>query len=717
MQSLKELQGKLKYLPEKSWQKIYQAYQIAAEAHSSQVRHSGEPYITHPLEVASILADMHMDMETIIGALLHDVIEDTPVTKEFLIGVFGETIADLVDGVSKLTQIEFKNRAEAQAENFYKMILAMSRDIRVMIIKLTDRLHNMRTLESLPPEKRRRIAKETLEIYAPIAHRLGMHLIASELQNLGFITLYPNRYRVLQTSVRQILGDQKKVMQLVSDALKTALLQHQIPAQLIGREKNLYSIYKKMHTRTFKEVTDVYGFRIITQSVDDCYRALGVVHSLYKPIPEKFKDYIAIPKANGYQSLHTTLFGHFGVPIEIQIRTQEMNEIAESGIAAHWIYKNHGEAPAEQHVRAQKWIKNLLEMQEKTGNSIEFIENVKIDLFPDEVYIFTPKGRIMELPRGATVIDFAYTVHTDIGNHCVAAKVDRQLTSLATVLTSGQTVEVMTSPSAHPSPEWLNFVVTARGRSGIRHFLKNQRRKQSVALGKELLQKSLERFSLNLKDIPPEVFHAVLQEIKIKSIDDFYQAIGLGDRASLMSAYQLANVWIGHESTQEMVLEDAAKPLLIQGTEGVVVHFASCCYPIPGDQIVGIMNTGQGLVIHRSQCKRVTKQRQQPEKYMAVSWAKSVEGEFTAALEVTGENMRGVFARLATAISATEANIDDISVVERDLHHYRIIFKIQVYHRKHLAKVIRNLRGVSSVVKVLRRVNQSHIHRSSHSRD
>jgi guanosine-3',5'-bis(diphosphate) 3'-pyrophosphohydrolase len=706
LQSLKELQHKLKYLPEGYWQKVYQAYEIAAEAHSNQVRHSGEPYITHPLEVACILADMHMDVQTIIGALLHDVIEDTPVTKEFLVGVFGQTVADLVDGVSKLTQIEFKNRAEAQAENFYKMILAMSRDIRVMIIKLTDRLHNMRTLESLSPEKRRRIAKETLEIYAPIANRLGMHLIASELQNLGFIALYPKRYRVLQTSVHQVLGDQKKVMQWVSDALKAALTEHPLNVQLIGREKNLYSIYKKMHTRPFKEVTDVYGFRILTQSIDDCYRVLGVVHGLYKPIPEKFKDYIAIPKANGYQSLHTTLFGPFGVPIEIQIRTQEMNEIAESGIAAHWIYKINGEVPDEQHIRAQKWVKNLLEMQEKTGNSVEFIENVKIDLFPDEVYIFTPKGRIMELPRGATVIDFAYMVHTDIGNYCVAAKVDRQLTSLATVLTSGQTVEVITSPGAHPSPEWLNFVVTARARSGIRHFLKTQRLKQSIALGKGLLQKSLERFSLNLKDIPPEVFHAVLQEIKMKSIDDFYEAIGLGNRAALMAAYQLANAFRGHGSPQEMILEDAGKPLLIQGTEGVVVHFASCCYPIPGDLIVGIMNTGQGLVIHRSQCKRVIRQRQQPEKYMAVSWAKSVEGEFTAALQVTGENMRGVLARLATAISTTEANIDDISVIERDLHHYRIVFKLQVHHRKHLARVIRNLRGVQSVVKVLRRVNQ-----------
>lgn len=703
MRQVKQFLEKLDYLPGESVEKINQAYNLAAEAHKTQKRHSGEPYITHPLAVANILADMHMDAQTLMAALLHDVIEDTTVSKEELEHLFGQAVADLVDGVSKLTQIEFKNRAEAQAENFYKMILAMSRDIRVMIIKLTDRLHNMRTLGSLYPEKRRRIARETLEIYAPIANRLGMHAIAGELQNLGFIALYPQRYRILKASVQQVLGDQKKIMKLVSETLKEALDRHNLKnTEVIGREKNLYSIYRKMHTHSFKEVTDVYGFRIITHDVDNCYRILGVVHSLYKPIPEKFKDYIAIPKANGYQSLHTTLFGPFGVPIEIQIRTHEMNEIAESGIAAHWAYKAGEQTPADHHMRAQQWVKNLLDMQQKTGTSLEFIENVKIDLFPDEVYIFTPKGRIMELPRGATVVDFAYAVHTDVGNTCVAAKVDRQLTSLAAVLSSGQTVEIVTSSSAHPSPEWLNYVVTARARSAIRHYLKTQRRKHSIMLGKELLNKALGRLSLTAKKISQSSIQMVLREAKVNSFDDFLEEIGLGDRIAMLAAYQLANANQGTDSSEIIELAEA-KPLLIKGTEGMAVHFASCCYPIPGDPIIGIINVGQGLIIHRDGCKRIAKQRQQADKWMAVSWARSVVGEFMATLHVTGENKRGVLAKLALAISDADANIDDIIVSERDIHHYRVVFRLYVHDRKHLARVIRNLRRTETVVKVIRK--------------
>lgn len=705
MRLIKEFLDKLDYLPEETVKKITQAYEFAAAAHGSQTRHSGEPYITHPVAVASILADMRMDAQTLMAALMHDVIEDTSATKKDIEKTFGSTVAELVDGVSKLTQIEFKNRADAQAQNFYKMVLAMSRDIRVMIIKLTDRLHNMRTLESLYPEKRKRIARETLEIYAPIANRLGMHVISTELQNLSFAALYPRRYKILQASMRKALGGQKKIMHLVEGALKEAFIRHQLKdCEVVGREKNLYSIYKKMHTRAFKEVTDVYGFRIITDSVDTCYRVLGIVHSLYKPIPEKFKDYIAIPKANGYQSLHTTLFGPFGIPIEIQIRTREMNEMAESGVAAHWIYKN-GEEHVDYQIRAQQWIKNLLDIQQKTGNSLEFIENVKIDLFPDEVYVFTPKGQIMELPRGATVIDFAYAVHTDVGNRSVAARVDRQLTSLGTVLTSGQTIEIVTSPGGQPNPEWLNFVVTARARSGIRHFLKTQRRKQSLALGRDLLQKALERLSLKEKDISKKAIENILREAKVKNMDDFYEEIGLGDRVAMLSAYQLANASFQESGASAgAIATNKTRPLLIKGTEGVVVHFATCCYPIPGDPIIGILSAGQGLVIHRDHCKRIEKVRQHPDKCMAVSWSEDVVGEFEASLHVTGENQRGVLAKLALAISETEANIDDLTVAERDLHLYRIIFKLHVTDRKHLARVIRNLRAMQSVVKVVRKV-------------
>lgn len=446
MRLFKKLQHKLDYLPEESISKIHQAFLIAFDAHRGQKRFSGEPYITHPVAVAGILAEMHMDAQTIMAALLHDVIEDTEVSKETLTELFGEVVTELVDGVSKLTQIEFKDRAEAQAENFYKMVLAMSRDIRVMIIKLSDRLHNMRTLGPLPPSKARRIARETLEIYAPIAHRLGMHTMYVELENLGFASLYPKRYRALKNAVNQVMGDQKKIMTTVDKALRDAFKHaHLPPVEVVGRGKNLYSIYKKMQTKglSFTQITDVYGFRIITDSVDTSYRVLGVVHGLYKPLPEKFKDYIAIPKANGYQSLHTTLFGPMGMPIEIQIRTRAMDRVANKGIAAHWLYKEDQEGMGESELRAQQWVKNLIEMQQKTGNSLEFIENVKIDLFPDEVYVFTPKGSIMELPRGATVVDFAYMVHTDVGNTCVAAKIDRQLAPLSTVIGSGQTVEII----------------------------------------------------------------------------------------------------------------------------------------------------------------------------------------------------------------------------------------------------------------------------------
>ncbi|MFT3742322.1 MAG: RelA/SpoT family protein [Gammaproteobacteria bacterium] len=705
MRLFKKLQSQLTYLSPHAIEKIHQAYAVAEAAHQHQTRYSGEPYIIHPVAVAGILADMHMDAETLMAALLHDVIEDTPVQKETLTQKFGSVVADLVDGVSKLTQIEFKTRAEAQAENFQKMVLAMSRDIRVMIIKLADRLHNMRTLDPVQPVKRRLKARETLEIYAPIAHRLGMHTIFVELENLGFKALYPHRYRVLQENVRRVLGDQKKIMGMVDKALHEALKKHRLlHCEVKGREKNLYSIYRKMQTRgvPFKEITDVYGFRILTDTPDTAYRALGIVHSLYKPLPEKFKDYIAIPKANGYQSLHTTLFGPFGLPIEVQIRTKAMDQVANSGIAAHWLYKagkhNHDDAK----LRAQQWVKNLLEMQKKTGNSLEFIENVKIDLFPDEVYVFTPKGSIMELPRGSTVIDFAYAVHTDIGNSCIAAKIDRHTAPLSTVLISSQTVEIITSPSAKPNPGWLDFVVTARARSAIRHFLKTQQRHESIALGKALLNKALERLSLNLKKIPPHTIQNILTEAKLESFDDLLEDIGLSNRLAILVAHQLAFNVKGEKHVEVIGLPEA-KPLLIKGTEGLAVHFATCCHPIPGDAIIGVLSTGQGLVVHTASCKRIAKQRKDPEKMVSVSWAQMVKGEFLAEIKVTGMNQRGVLAKLAKAIADADANIDDILVSERDARHYVDVFALHVRDRTHLAQVIRNLRQVKTVIKVTRK--------------
>lgn len=707
MRLFKKLQHKLDYLPKESTDKIHQAFLVALEAHGNQKRYSGEPYITHPVAVACILAEMHMDAETLMAALLHDVIEDTPVTKSRIREIFGEAVTELVDGVSKLTQIEFKNRAEAQAENFYKMVLAMSKDIRVMIIKLADRLHNMRTIGTVPLEKSQRIARETLEIYAPIAHRLGMHTIYIELENLGFATLYPKRYRALKEAVQQVLGDQKKIMVTVEKALKETIVRaHLPPCEVIGRQKNLYSIYKKMRIKglSFEEITDVYGYRIVTDSVDTCYRVLGVVHALYKPLPEKFKDYIAIPKANGYQSLHTTLFGPLGFPIEIQIRTHAMDLIANRGIAAHWVYKREEMGVAdESQLRAQQWIKNLVEMQQKTGNSLEFIENVKIDLFPDEVYVFTPKGSIMEMPRGATVVDFAYMVHTDIGNTCIAAKIDRQLAPLSTVLTSGQTIEIVTSPSAKPNPAWLDFVVTARARSAIRHYLKTMRQKESIQLGKELLITALEIFSLSLKKIPVSTVAEILQEMKIATFDDLLEQIGLGNRIAMLVARQLAIRTRGGKHVEILQYPESSNPLIIKGTEGVVVHFASCCFPIPGDPILGVLNSGQGLVIHLEQCFRIAKQRKNRDTIIAVSWSDQVIGEFLTEIKITGFNQRGVLAQLSQAIADAGANIDDITVAERDAHNYRVIFKLYVNNRVHLAKVMRNLRKLDSVLKVSRR--------------
>lgn len=698
------LREKLDYLPEESIEKIFQAYTIAAEAHKTQRRHSGEPYITHPVAVASILADMRMDAQTIMAALLHDVIEDTAVKKETLCEYFGEAVADLVDGVSKLTRIEFKNKLEAQAENFHKMVLAMSRDIRVVIIKLTDRLHNMRTLDTFPPPKRRRIAKETLEIYAPIANRLGMRVFFTELKNLSFAALYPDRHRILKETVARMIGGQKKIMQTVDKHLRDALTQHGLSQCIVlGREKDLYSIYTKMRKRSlsFKLITDVYGFRIITPSVEACYRVLGIVHSLYKPLPEKFKDYIAIPKANGYQSLHTTLFGPFGVPIEIQIRSQTMEQLANSGIAAHWLYKSDEKTAGEAQLRAQQWVKNLLEMQEKTGNSVEFIENVKIDLFPGEVYVFTPKGKIMELPRGATVVDFAYAVHTDIGNSCVTAKVDRQLSPLSTTLTNGQTVEIITSKHGRPNPAWLDFAVTARARSGIRHYIHTKRRKESITLGKELLNQALKPLSLSLKKISPQTLQKIMQLTGVKTLDDLLEDIGLGNRLASLVTHQLAqDIQVIYTREGHLVEE---KPLLIKGTEGMVLQFAGCCYPIPGDPIIGLLTAGKGLMVHIEDCARIKRQRRHPEKFVIISWSDAVKGEFIASLSATAINQRGVLAKLAQTISDTNTNIDDLEILERDANHYTVLFKLYVRDRTHLAQVMRNLHHLDTVVKVIRR--------------
>lgn len=703
MRLFEKLKIKIDYLSDAEIEKIYQAYLVANTAHTGQKRSTGEAYITHPVAVAGILADMRMDPQSIMAALLHDVIEDTGVDKQSLADQFGEEVAELVDGVSKLTQIEFSSRAEAQAENFRKMLLAMARDIRVILVKLSDRLHNMRTLDTLTPEKRRRISRETLEIFAPIANRLGMHRLSLELEDLGFKALYPFRYRALKNALAMVRGTRKEVMATVQQTLQEGLKNAELKNfEISGREKHLYSIYKKMRDKhlSFPEITDVYAFRIVVDRVDHCYQALGIVHSLYKPVSERFKDYVAIPKANGYQSLHSTLFGPYGLPIEVQIRTQAMEQMASSGIAAHWLYKSGDKFTESSQARAQQWVRNLLEMQQRTGSSLEFIENVKIDLFPDEVYIFTPKGAIMELPAGATAVDFAYTVHTDIGDTCVAAKIDRQLASLSTTLKSGQTVEIITAPGARPNPVWLDFVVTSKARSGIRHFLKTQQRGESVALGKKLLNKALGSLGLSLKKISPEGMQFLLKEINLESTDDLLEDIGLGNRVAMLVANRLAAAMSEKEINTETVRQ--AKPLEIKGTEGMVVNYASCCYPIPGDPITGVLNAGQGILVHMEQCKQLHQLRHHPERYMPVRWAEQVQGEFMVPIKVEVINERGMLAAIALSISEAEANIDDVTVNERDGRHYQVQLKISVQSRVHLARVMRNVRKLKSVLKIFR---------------
>ena len=678
---------------------VRRAYYYAEQAHDGQRRRSGEPYVTHPLAVASILADMHMDHQSLMAAMLHDVIEDTGIPKDALSAQFGETVAELVDGVSKLTQMDFQTKAEAQAENFQKMAMAMARDIRVILVKLADRLHNMRTLEVLAGEKRRRIAKETLEIYAPIANRLGMHNVFAEFEDLGFKAMHPMRAERIRQAVKKARGNRREIVGKIQESLTNCLTQEGLEGVVTGREKHLYSIYQKMRgkRRAFNEIMDVYAFRITVDKVDTCYRVLGAVHSLYKPFPGRFKDYIAIPKANGYQSLHTTLFGMHGVPIEIQIRTREMEEMAKHGIAAHWLYKsNEEESPRGSHARARQWVKGILELQQRAGNSLEFIENVKIDLFPDEVYVFTPKGRIMELPKGSTAVDFAYAVHTDVGNSCIACRINRRLAPLSEQLQSGATVEIVTAPGARPNPAWLNFVVTGKARTHIRHSLKQQRRSESVSLGERLLNKALAGFDSHLERIAAERLAAVLAEYQQDSLDDLLEDIGLGNRM----AYVVARRLLAEGGSEQMPSHEG--PLAIRGTEGLVISYAKCCTPIPGDPIVGHLSAGKGMVIHLDGCHNISEFRHNPDKCIPLSWAKDVSGEFNVELRVELEHQRGLIALLAPAVASADGNIEKISMDERDGRISVVQLVVSVHDRVHLARVIKRLRTIKEVTRITR---------------
>ncbi|MFC3022997.1 bifunctional GTP diphosphokinase/guanosine-3',5'-bis pyrophosphate 3'-pyrophosphohydrolase [Vibrio zhugei] len=693
------------YLTEPQVEALRRSYQVARDAHEGQNRSSGEPYIIHPVAVARLLAEMRLDLETLQAALLHDVIEDTDVSKEELEGEFGHAVAELVDGVSKLDKLKFRDRKEAQAENFRKMILAMVQDIRVILIKLSDRTHNMRTLGALRPDKRRRIARETLEIYAPLAHRLGIHNIKTELEELGFEALYPNRYRVIKRVVKAARGNRKEMIQRIHDEIEGRIEEAGLQARVVGREKNLYSIYNKMKTKEqrFHTIMDIYAFRVIVDTADTCYRALGQVHSLYKPRPGRMKDYIAVPKANGYQSIHTSMVGPHGVPVEVQIRTEDMDQMADKGVAAHWSYKSDGErGGTTAQIKAQRWMQSLLELQQSAGNSFEFIENVKSDLFPDEIFVFTPKGRIVELPVGATAVDFAYAVHTDIGNSCVGARVDRLPYPLSKPLKSGQAVEVINAPGARPNAAWLNYVVTSRARTKIRQVLKTMRREDSVMLGRRLLNHALGDYSLD--DINDDTIQQVLSGLKVASIDDMLASIGLGELMSIVIARRLlgdTEELANHTVDKNAVASKRKMP--IRGAEGILLTFANCCHPIPDDSIIAHVSPGRGLVVHRETCPNIRGYQREPEKYMAVEWSQDYEQEFIAELTVDILNRQGVLAELTNVISQTGSNIQGLSTEERDGRLYTVTILLTTQHRVHLASIMRRIRAMPNALKVRRK--------------
>jgi guanosine-3',5'-bis(diphosphate) 3'-pyrophosphohydrolase len=704
LQTIEALSHRLSsYLETPQINLVKRAYYYAEQAHDGQKRRSGEAYVTHPLAVADILATMHMDHQSLMAAMLHDVIEDTGISKKAIAKQFGDSVADLVDGVSKLTQIEFESHAEKQAENFQKMALAMANDLRVILVKLADRLHNMRTLGAMPPDKKRRIAKETLEIYAPIAHRLGMNDLRLELEDRGFYTMYPLRATRLQAALKSARGNRKELVEQIQTALEKRLSSENLTALVIGREKHLFSIYEKMRTKKkfFKEIMDVYAFRIIVDSVDTCYRALGVVHNLYKPVAGEFKDYIAIPKANGYQSLHTVLVGMHGVPIEVQIRTKEMDEMANSGIAAHFLYKSNSNDPVNiSHNRARQWVQGLLEMQQRAGDSLEFIENVKIDLFPDEVYVFTPKGKIVELPTGATAVDFAYAVHTDVGNACVACRINGRLAPLSQPLLSGQKVTIMTAQGAQPNPNWLNFVVSGKARSAIRHYLKNQRHHQSIALGRRLLSKAFNDLQLNFEQLSEEQLQKLLADTKVESLDALLEDIGLGNRIAISVAKLL-------KPETDIKVRSATNnaPITIDSAEGMMISFARCCRPIPGDPIIGHISSGKGLVIHQDTCRNIADLRNNPEKISQVNWAANVSGEFLVDVRVEVKSERGIIATIANRINEEAGSIEHINVQERDAHNSVINLSIGVQNRVHLANILRRIRLMSFVIRIHRSKN------------
>ncbi len=695
-----ELSSVLGYLRPEDIAQIERAYETARSAHAGQTRMSGEPYITHPLAVAKILAEWHLDPQALMAALLHDVVEDTLTTKTEIARRFGKPVADLVDGVSKIERIEFATLQHAQAENFRKMLLAMARDVRVILIKLADRLHNMRTLDAVHAEKQERIARETLDIYAPIANRLGLNAIYYELGDLGFRYLYPTRFRVLEKALKRARGNRRDAVGKLTEAIRARLAEFKVEAQVHGREKHISSIYRKMQEKniSFSEVFDIYGFRIIVPDVAACYLALGALHTLYKPIPGKFKDYIAIPKANGYQSLHTTLFGPFGMPVEVQVRTPEMHKVAEAGVASHWLYKSAEDQSKDVQLKTHQWLQSLLEIQSESGDALEFLEHIKVDLFPEEVYVFTPKGKILSLPRGATPIDFAYSVHTDVGNHCISARVNGETVPLGTALRNGDRVEIVTDPDSRPNPVWLSYVATGKARSHIRHYLKTMQSAESAEVGELLLVQALRSLKANPDEIGEEHWKRFFKGDASRTRDEVMADIGLGKRLAVVVAKKLL-------ATPEAVAEGTHRldSITIRGTEGLAVQFAPCCRPIPGDPIIAQIKKGQGLVVHTHDCPAIHPFHFDPEKWVDVQWDPVPGRLFDVNVRLTAANRRGVLARLAAEISEADSNIEHIETEERASSAYTtIVFTIQVRNRMHVAQVFKRMRRIPEVVRLTR---------------
>lgn len=707
--SVTQLSAKLsEYLTPSELKKVKEAYRFSDEMHLGQVRKSGEPYIVHPIAVAEICADWKLDAQAIMAALLHDVMEDQDVKKEELIERFGAPVATLVDGLSKLEKIEFQSLIEAQAENFRKMLLAMASDVRVILIKLADRLHNMRTLEHMAPAKKRRIAAETMEVYVPIAHRLGLNNIYRELQDLSFAHLYPMRYRTLSKAVKAARGNRREVVKKILESVKSTLATAGLPAEVYGREKTLYGIYKKMRMKhlSFSQVLDVYGFRVVVENFAQCYVALGTLHGLYKPMPGKFKDYIAIRKLNGYQSLHTTLIGPYGTPVEFQIRTQEMHRTAESGVAAHWLYKTGESNLSDLQQRTHSWLQSLLDIQQQTGDSAEFLEHVKVDLFPDSVYVFTPKSKIIALPRGATALDFAYSIHTGIGDHTVSVKINNEAAHLRTELHNGDIVEIVTDPESRPSPTWLAFVRTGKARSAIRHHLRTINLGESVELGQELLAQALTTLNIN-PELPHLTIEKLLNESSAKSMDELYAEIGIGKRMAALVArhiFGLIDDDLGNLPSEHHLIPSELDPVTIYGSEGVSVQLAPCCLPIPGDQITGQLRRDQGLVVHTSDCMPAKRLRmKEPDRWIAVQWGTELNRRFDCRIRLLINNEKGILARVAAEIGESDANITYVGMDEDEEHVMtQLRFTIQVKDRVHLAHLIRNLRGVAGVTRVER---------------